>query len=211
VIDPRVLAGLRVQLESWRAELDAGAGRIGWKIGLNTPAAQRHLGIPGPVIGHLTSATLIELGSSCSIGGGPAVMVEPEIAIEVGVGSVIGVGAAIELIQPDRELDDVERIVAGNVFHRAVVLGPSRPGDDLPQSEAVVTVNGEERGRAPADADVAGTVRLTAELLAEVGERLLPGERIIAGALTPPVPVEPGDRVTVDLGPLGRLQTSFHE
>jgi 2-keto-4-pentenoate hydratase len=51
---------------------------------------------------------------------------------------------------------------------------------------------------------------LTAQLdrwratLAAVGERLQPGDRLITGSVVQ-APVRPGDRVTADLGPLGRV------
>jgi hypothetical protein len=32
-VDPRALAGLRRRLDQWRAALDGGAQRVGWKVG----------------------------------------------------------------------------------------------------------------------------------------------------------------------------------
>jgi 2-keto-4-pentenoate hydratase len=212
VADDRVIAGTRAQLEHWREELQAGAGRVGWKIGLNTPAAQERLGISEPAVGHLTSATLLEPGASHPLAGGGNVMVEPEVAIEIGGGGQLaGLGAAIEIVDVDPDDDDLERIVADNIFHRAVVLGASLPGEELPEAEARVIVNGEERSRGPVEVDLAGTLRVVVGLLAELGEGLVPGERIITGSLTAPVPVAPGDAVAVEIGPLGRLEVLFGE
>jgi 2-keto-4-pentenoate hydratase len=202
----RVVDGLREQLESWRAELKGGARRVGWKIGLNVPAVQEQLGIGEPVIGHLTSATLLEPGARFPAAGTTRLVAEPEVALEIGAeGAIAGYAPAIELADVDRELDDVQAIVATNIFHRGVVLGPSR--DELPAegARAVVTVNGEERAAADATGDFADVVELTARLLGEVGERLHEGDRIIAGSITPPVAVEAGDHVTIDLGGLGGL------
>ena len=41
--DPRIVAALVDQLTDWRRALDAGAERVGWKIGLNVPDIQRKL------------------------------------------------------------------------------------------------------------------------------------------------------------------------
>jgi 2-keto-4-pentenoate hydratase len=90
-----------------------------------------------------------------------------------------------------------------------VVLGPSRQDAALSGVEAAVRVNGEERESAPGEVDLAATISLVADLLGSVGERLETGDTIICGSLTPPVPVAPGDRVEVDLGPLGSVELAL--
>jgi 2-keto-4-pentenoate hydratase len=208
--DERVLAGTRAHLDHWRGLLAGGAERVGWKIGLNVPAVQERLRIDGAVVGHLTSATMAESASAHAIGDASQAVVEPEIAVEVGRdGAVAALGAAIEVVDISLPFEDVEAILARNVFHRAFLLGP-REGLGAPAKvEAVVSVNGEERARASASTEMTATVALVAESLAAAGERLEPGDVIIAGSVTVPVPVQPGDAVTVDLEPLGRLTADF--
>ena len=53
--------------------------------------------------------------------------------------------------------------------------------------------------------DVAARVAAAARVLAAVGEWLQPGDRLITGSVVQ-VPVRPGDRVTADLGSLGRVE-----
>jgi 2-keto-4-pentenoate hydratase len=222
-IDSRVAAGMRRQLRARRARLRGGAGPIGWKIGLNVESVQRNLGLDRPVVGHLTTDALVEPGAPHSLAGTTNAGVEPEIAIEIGrdvAGDVVpeaardaiaGLAPALEVVDVDRPLDDVEAIVADNVFHRAVALGESA-GSSLDGVEAVVLVNGAEAHRldaAPAAGDLAEVVTVIAGTLAACGERLAPGDRIIAGALTPAVPVAPGDSVGLDLGRLGRVEMRF--
>jgi len=199
------------QLGHWRAALGSGAGRIGWKIGLNVPAVQERLGIERPVVGHLTTASLIGADGAHSLAGARKPMVEPEIAIEMGPdGAIMGLAPAIEVADVDRPLDDAGEIVAGNVFHRAVAIGPSSPRADAAGIPAVLSVNGRQVGAADAGtARLAETVRLVDETLRAAGESLEAGDRIIAGSLTAPAAVEPGDTAAVDLGPLGRLEVSF--
>ena len=115
----------------------------------------------------------------------------------------------------DLPFEDLERILAGNVFHRAVLLGP--PDDRLSAEQiwdltARVLQDGSERTSArvaDAAAEPAAVVRLVADLLGELGETLAAGDVIISGSLTPIVWVKAGDRVAVDIGPLGRLEVSF--
>jgi len=221
--EPAVLRGLEAQLAVRRERLAAGERGIGWKIGLNVPFVQETLGISSPVIGFMTDAGLLASGASYSTGGTTMVAIEPEVALhiaaDVGAGAddeqaraAIGaIGAAIEVVDIDLPFDDVEPILAGNIFHRAVVLGDpvsERAGGDLDGVSVRVERGGEVEHEAPdaaAAGDLPGTVRLVADLLAEAGNRLRAGETIIAGSLTPPVPVSAGDSVRVELGALGAL------
>jgi len=71
-------------------------------------------------------------------------------------------------------------------------------------------VDGEELESAPADKfDLPAIVALVEETLAEADEHLEVGDRIIAGSLTTPVDVRPGQRVSLDLGPIGSVEIDF--
>lgn len=210
-LDPRVAAGLEAQLRSWQQLLRAGEQRVGWKIGLNPPAVLERLGLARPVIGHLTTATVLEPGATYSLAGGANVRVEPEVAVEVGEDAAISALApALEVVDLDRAPDDVQDVVATNVFHRVVTIGP--PAHGSLAGEATVLVNGEVAHRlVPAEAagDLDVAVRVIADTLAAGGETLQAGDLIITGAMTAPLAVSPGDVVALDLGPLGRVELSF--
>jgi 2-keto-4-pentenoate hydratase len=90
-----------------------------------------------------------------------------------------------------------------------VVFGSHRQDAAVGGIEARIEVSGQERASAPAQVDLADTIRLVADLLAACGERLKEGDRIIAGTLTPPVPVSAGDQVRAELGPLGAVELSL--
>jgi 2-keto-4-pentenoate hydratase len=208
----RVVRGLRSQFESLDRKRSAGDELVGWKVGLNAPAVQEQLGISRPVLGHLTTASMIEPGASHPVAGGVRVGVEAEVAVHLGAGGTIaGLGPAIEVVDLDPAITELEEILAGNVFHRGVVLGPASEGmeaSDLATITASVTKNGvlAERARfADAGEEPAEAVALIAERLALVGAELREGQVIIAGTLTPIVFVEAGDVIEVDLGPLGAL------
>ena len=219
-MDERVRRGMDVQLAHWRTLVAGGAARVGWKIGLNDRSVQAHLGLAGPVVGHLTLATTLVPGSPHSLRNGTKVGAEPEVAIHVGcdVGpdatrveteaALVGLGAAIELVDIDGPFDDVERIVAGNVFHRAVLFGPTHPGTTPAGITARVLRNGtavETVDDVAVADEVAEAIRLVADVLAQCGEGLRAGDRIIAGSLTRPVWLTAGDVVGAELGPLGTL------
>ena len=204
----------RVQLEHWHKTLASGADRIGWKVGFNVPATQEKLGLDRPVVGHLTSATLVGADGIHSLAGAEAPLAEPEIAVEVGPDAVIaGLGAAIEIADVPElpgSPDDVPRAVEGNIFHRAAAIGPSRARELPSELEAVLTVNGEERERAAVGSyPLAELVRAVRERLEQADESLEVGDRIIAGTLTRPAEVEAGDRVALELGPLGRVEVEL--
>jgi 2-keto-4-pentenoate hydratase len=216
-VDPRVLSGLERQLADWRDTIARGNERLGWKIGLNTPAAMEKLGIPDPVIGFLTSATRLEPGSPRPLKDLEQPVIEPEVCVRLrrpvegrarpdeALAAIQSLGPAIELVDVGAGMADVEEAVAGNVFHRGVLLGPHREDAAVDGVEAVVRVNGEERERAPAKVDLAATIGLVADLLDAAGELLEAGDVIICGSLTPQVPVAAGDEVSVDLGVLGQV------
>ncbi|HLM27787.1 MAG TPA: hypothetical protein VK304_12560 [Thermoleophilaceae bacterium] len=207
--DPRIVAALVEQLAEWRRTLDAGADRIGWKIGLNVPEIQRKLGLREPVIGHLTTATQLEEGATFDGASATELRVEPEVAVHMGVnGEIAGYGAAIEIVDTGAAPPDVEEIVAINVFHRGFVLAEAQPS--MPAGlDAEVRIDEEVRASGEAPPHFSDVVELVGRLLAETGEELRSGDVIIAGSLTPPQPVRRGERVQVGLGPLGSPTVSI--
>jgi 2-keto-4-pentenoate hydratase len=206
-VDDRVVVALRRQLVRWRAELQAGAERVGWKIGRGIVEGEEHL---EPVIGYLTSATRLEPGSVYTGEGAKELRVDAELAVEVGPdGKPVGFGAALELVDVARPPNDFESIVADNVWHRAVSFGPLRQERPVDQLDALVRINGEVRDSVrgvPENPEE--TVEIASALLAAVDEGVEPGDRIIGGSLVH-VPVVSGDDVVVDLGELGHVDLSI--
>jgi 2-keto-4-pentenoate hydratase len=194
-----------------RERLAQGAEPIGWKIGFNVSAAQEKLGIDGPVVGFLSTDGLHEDGAEVSLDGGP-VVIESEVAVEIGPDgrSIAALLPALEVAdQPDLD-QDVETILAGNIFHRAVAFGP-RVETPTPGGGRIL-VNGEvEHSMAPAEtgAHLEQMVEVVRRRLAAVDEDLLPGQRIITGILAPPHLAQPGDLVRLELDELGGVELRF--
>jgi 2-keto-4-pentenoate hydratase len=194
-----------------REILAQGAEQIGWKVGFNITAAQEKLGIDAPLAGFLTSDGLVEDGAEVSLADGP-VVVESEVAVELGedARTIVALMPALEVADPPDLDQDVETILAGNIFHRAVAFGPrieaSEPGAGR------VLVNGEvEHVMAPGEtsAHVEEMVEAVRKRLAAVDQDLQPGQRIITGVLAPPHTAHPGDRVRLELDGLGGVELHF--
>lgn len=210
--DPRIIRGLHAQLELRRKLLEQGALRVGWKVGFNTPVARERLALEAPVAGFLTSATVLAPDQPCPVGRAVNPVAECEVAIEVGPGgSVAALGPAVEVVDVDRPLEDLEELIGTNIFHRAVLFGPRTPGASLAGVEARVLVNGEERertGALAATGEPQGVLDQIGDLLALAGEELVEGDLVIAGAVLLVQPA-PGDRLRLELGELGGVELPF--
>jgi 2-keto-4-pentenoate hydratase len=199
--------GTAALLTRRREILAQGAQPIGWKIGFNVPATQERLGIDAPLAGFLTSDSLLE-----DSWDEYPVIVESEVAVEIGPDgrSIAALLPALEIADPP-DLDlPIEQILAGNIFHRAVAFGPrveaSEPG------AARILVNGEEQHTVPADQTgerLQAMVEAVAGRLADTGEELRAGDRIITGIIAPPHEASPGDTVRLELESLGSVEAQF--
>jgi len=186
-----------------REILAQGAEPVGWKIGFNVPDIQRKLGLDAPIAGFLTTDTLLQ-----NTWSEYPIVVESEVAVEIGPDghSISALLPALELTDPP-DLDlELEQILAGNIFHRAVAFGPrvetTEPGAGR------ILVNGEERHSVKAG-DLDGMVRVVAARLEAAGEELRPGDRIITGVLAPPHEAKQGDTVRLELDELGGVELRF--
>lgn len=183
--------------------LDAGAEPVGWKVGFNVPEIQQKLGIDTPLAGFLTTDSLIE-----DSWDDYPVVVESEVAVEIGDDgrSIVALLPALELADPP-DLDlDIEQILAGNIFHRAVAFGPRVETTD--PGAGRILVNGEEQ-HAVKPEGLERMVQAVAARLEAAGEELRAGERIITGVLAPPYEAKEGDTVRLELEALGSVELRF--
>jgi 2-keto-4-pentenoate hydratase len=220
--DPRVRRGMERQLESRARLTAAGARPIGWKLGLGTAAAMEQHGTSAPVVGHLTDRGLLESGSHVAIGDWGKPAAEPEIAVHVArdvppdgerdavAAAIGGLGVAIELV--DLGAGELEDILAGDIFHRHVVLGPPASGVELDDLRGAIVLGDEARYVANPLALVGDPVASLAHLathLAAFGETVRAGDVLITGSIVPALPVAPGQRLEYRLEPLGELDLEF--
>jgi 2-keto-4-pentenoate hydratase len=200
-------AGTEAMLTRRREILAQGAEPLGWKVGFNVPEIQQKLGIDAPLAGFLSTDSLVE-----DAWDEYPVVVESEVAVELGDDgrSIVALLPALELADPP-DLDlEIEQILAGNIFHRAVAFGPrvetTEPG------AARILVNGEETHSIDAErtgANLKAMVEAVAARLEAAGEQLRPGERIITGVLAPPHEAQEGDTVRLELEHVGSVELHF--
>ena len=225
--DPRVSRGLERQLRRRGDSISAGQEALGWKAGFGAPASRQRFGLDGPLVGYMTDASVLDDGAEVDISGWGRAVAEPEIFVLLGADIPVGggveaardaiasLGPAIELanIQPPPE--DVEEILAGNIFHEGVVLGtpdPGHRGADLSGLEARVTLDGEELHRTTLLEDLTGrlveVVAHLSDLLAGHGEAMRAGEVVICGSVVPPIDLAPGNTVGFELHPMRRISVT---
>jgi 2-keto-4-pentenoate hydratase len=225
--DERVRAGMARQLRDRQRLLDAGAARLGWKLGLGGDAPRRRLGTDGPLVGCLTDATRVAPGAEVAIGDWGVPVLEAEIAVRMGAdvsqqadrataaAAVDALAPAIELADLRGPQDDVEEILAGGLFHRSVLLGDWDSGRaGLVLDGVRLDLDGTQpyARDAPPTAllgDLAELVAHTARALGAFGEQLIAGDVVLTGAIVPPIPVNPGERVTARFGPLGAIEITL--
>lgn len=227
--DPRILRGMETQLQRRQERLNAGEQPLGWKIGFGAPAAMAHLGTDAPLIGFLTDKTRLPSAATVAITGWTKPTAEPEIAVYLGrdlaAGSdretaraaIASIGPAIEVVDINFPPDDVEAILAGNIFHRHVILGradASRAGGELEglagylyrhETEIATTTDPQAM-----TGDLVDNVRHVANLLTALGERLQAGQVIITGSIVPPVGLAGEEEIRFTLDPVGTVSTNFN-
>ena len=192
------------------AAVAGGAGQVGWKIGFNTPAdSTAPRAASTPVVGYLVDLPVHPDGATVSLTGGP---LRPSRSRSpcgsgllggTGPPTVIGLAPALELVDLGIPFDDIELVLADNICQRGVVFGDDMSGVDPFAVTVCVTKNGAARRPRFADRGTCrdrppscGTSSMT------MVPRSSPGQRIIAGSLTPPLAVAPGDALDVAFGPL---------
>lgn len=222
--DDRIIEGMKRQAEA-REVLLAEGSRLGWKSGFGTEGGMALLKIEQPLTGSLTTATQIDSGSTVDVTDWTTPLFEAEVAVrldsavgpgaspEEGAGSIGGIAAAIELVDLGA-IDSVSDILAGNIFHRKVILGEFvelREGG-LESIRIAVTANGEKAD--PADpreviGDIGKVVASLADQAELLGDSFRPGDVVITGAAVPPAQLRSGDAYEVEVTGAGGVSVSI--
>ena len=226
VDDDRMRAGLRRMAARRRGDLDAGAVHVGWKVGWNQAGIRRLLGLRSGAVGYLTDLTLVTDGTVPVAAGTYAAEVEVAFTLRAAVGPADADGsvlAAIGQVQPAIEIVefgelDVVDALERDIWHHAFALGPATPWhpalvDDLAvrfrHDGAAVDVPPPRDDKL---ADVAAMLRFVAGGAEALGQELRAGDLVLAGSLARRVRwVSPGDRLDVDMAPLGALSVTLQE
>ena len=222
--DSRVLRGMEKLLEARQKRLDTGEKPIGWKVGFGAPASLKSLGLVMPLVGFLTEAVLLRSDSTLSVASWTKPAAEPEVAVylredlpavidrESAQMAIGALGPAIELADVNFPPQDIEAILAGNIYNRHVILGKSddsRAGCNLEGLSGRVYRNDHETASVIDLQAMTGNfvdiVQHVANLLLLVGERLRAGEVIITGSIVPPLWIESTEKLRYQLDPIDNL------
>ena len=226
--DSRIKNGMEQQLRHRRELLASGKQPLGWKLAFGGPAALERLRINVPLVGFLMADAVVASGSTISFAGWKKPAAEPELTVYLGkdlpsgadrkttMEAIAGLGAAIELADVDHPSDDVEGTLARDIYQRHVILGAcdaTHAGGALSGLNARVFRNGEEMantsGLEALTGELITNVGHVADLLSHFGETLRAGQLIIAGSITPPIWVQPGETIAFHLEPLQPISINF--
>lgn len=224
-----VRSAYRIQQAWISRRVEAGAVVRGYKVGLTSKAMQEQLGVDQPDAGRLLDDMFVR-DARVRLDAFIQPKVEPEIAFvlaaplrgpgvgERDVASAVGeVCGALELI--DSRIRDwritIVDTVADNASSGAVALGSMRRplGDvDVLAETVSLFAAGSEVARGVGSAVMGNplaAVAWLANLLAEQGEELLPGQVVLPGSMTPAAPVNGPGRFEARFGQLGTVAVDF--
>jgi 2-keto-4-pentenoate hydratase len=219
-LDPRITAGTTRMLAARSAALSSGAAPLGWKLGFGAPAALSSFGIERPLVGFLTRDRLLPPGSSVDVSGWSAPKLEAEVAAHLSrpvageaspaeaLDAVASWSVAIELADLDPPPTDLEEVLAGNIFHRHVLIGPVVPA--LPADLSFSVHCDGEAVAVTADpfaltGDLGSILASAASTLRSCGASLSGGDVVITGSVVPPIDVSTGGSWHVVAPGLGEL------
>lgn len=219
-----------------QAEAVAASGqeRVGWKVGSTSLEAQKLLGTKGPGASPVLAGFSYPNGAAIPIYAAHQPALEGEFALRFGKAlpvrdepySEAEVLDAIDAVAPGLEIVGSRRV--GGLFGQGRMLVNADfganiafahgewvrdwRGRDLAAAGVALHINDEtiaEGSGALALGSPLNVAVWLANSLRERGFGIGAGEFVTTGTCTGVKPVKPGDRVTVDFGPLGKLEVSF--
>jgi 2-keto-4-pentenoate hydratase len=187
------------------------------------------LKIKAPLVGFMMQRSLLPNACTVPVGSWHKLVAEPEVAVYMGqdlsggasrdaaIAAIKGLSPAVELADLNPPPDDVEVTLAGNIFHRHVILGECDTGRAGAKLDGL-TGHVFRRGALAAKQDkiealigeMIGIVAHVAGTLAANGEKLRAGDVIITGSIVPPPFIEPDEtEFAYALEPVGGLSVRF--
>lgn len=222
---------------SWiQRKIDTGDKLSGYKIGLTSRTMQRAMGIDEPDFGVILESTYLHSGAKIPVAHYPDPMVEVELAFVLKkrlFGEQLTVDEVMEAsdyIVPALELISarsyrthpstgarrgVVDTIADNAAYGAIIVADqhSEPqSTDLRWCGGILSKNNtvEDTGLAAAVlGHPANGIVWIAKRLAPHGIALEPGQILLSGSFTAPLPVAAGDKIHADYGPLGTIDCEF--
>lgn len=222
------MRGMAAQLAIRSARLQAGDAPLGWKMGFGAPAAMLKLGLEFPLLGFLTRNAVLPSNAAVDLESFTRAVAEPEIAVHMGAdlganaseetvrAAIAGLGPAIELVDLSFPADDVERVVAGNIYQRNLILGSfdaGRAGARLDGLSLQLSKDGTLVAQTTeVEANTGKIVHLirgVADRLAGLGLKLSAGDVVITGTIVPALFVDKPCTISYKLDPFDAIAVRF--
>lgn len=227
-------AAYAVQHELLALREATGEQLVGMKVAFTNPKMMQRLGVQEPATGHLTDAMRVLAGGTAVLDcERPRAEAEMAFLLSADIGEedaalwqadparliekVAAIAPAIELVG-SRYRDAgfvLGAIVADNASAHAFVVGTwtaVQPGDDLAAKAIVFTRNGQETARGTASAILGhplNSLAAAARMGLAQGRPLKRGFVVMAGSAIDPVPVEPGDELSVCMDGAGCVDVTL--
>lgn len=220
--------GYAVQAEFVRL---SGQKIAGWKIAATSDAGQKHIAVDGPLAGALQAGRVLDSGATVPLGDNIMRVAEAEFCFRFGAAlpkrralySREEVIEAVESLHPAVEVPDsryheftragAPQLIADTACACWFVIGPATKADWRSRDLVGHAVTAWKNGAVAATgrgANVLGDPRIALTWLANelrtFGEGLQAGQIVPTGTCVVPVPIAPGDRVSIDLGEFGRVE-----
>jgi 2-keto-4-pentenoate hydratase len=216
----------------------AGQAVVGWKIAATSRAGQEHIGVPGPLAGRILASFAHPDGAAISLAGNRMRVAEAEFgflldrdlpprAATYGVDEVLAaVARLVPVIEvPDSRFEDFAhageaQLLADNACAGRFIVGADTGADwrgiDLcshPVQGRVLRDGRTVLERTGSGAAVLGDPRVALAWLVNelsgLGLAAEAGQLVSTGTCFVPLPVQPGDLVSVEFGPLGQVAVRF--
>ncbi|PPQ33757.1 2-keto-4-pentenoate hydratase [Rhodopila globiformis] len=200
-----------------------GEKRAGYKMGLTSRAKMQQVGVSEVIWGRLTDAMRVEEGGELSRARFVHPRAEPEIAFIMrrpleGRVTAAEALAAVEAVSPAIEIIDsrykdfrfaLPDVIADNSSSSGFLLGAwYRPETDVANLGLLVEVDGQVVQVGSSAAILGHPLRslvAAARLIAAAGERLEPGDIVLAGGATAAHALSPGQFVRAEFEGLGSV------
>ena len=225
--------GYQVQRALHDLLLPQAGALVGYKIGCTSAVMQEYLGIPHPCAGGMFQKGVHDSGARLAAADYVRVGVECEIAVRLArdlapseepftaewmMEAVEAYLPAIEIVDDRYEQWETlggPTLIADDFFAAGCVLGAQVARASAPDLLAVTgraLINGMEAGRGTG-ADVLGhpfqALAWLANHLAAEGRGLHAGQIVLTGSVVKTLWLKAGDRVTMELEGLGRVEATF--
>jgi len=224
---PDVAAAYRVQAALVSSNESPQNPRTGRKVGLTSPAVQAQLGVNQPDFGVLLMDMRVEDGGVIDLTRLIAPKIEAEVAFVLKsdvqgtelsdvLAAVDYAVAALEIVDSRVRNWDITIVdtIADNASSAQYVLGDRRLTlEQFVPREVTMTlhVNGVDASRGDGAAclgDPLNALLWVARTAASIGQPLRAGEVVLSGALGPMVPLNAGDNISAEIGPLGTVSVT---